>query len=459
MVKTISLLCLVIAMFLATNAYPKNLSESTAFDSRQSLIDWKRLSPERWLDFKTWKKNLYLKEADVKWREKLSDALTVETAGIVLQCLNKCTSYTGEGSAQAFYGSRLEEGSQYVTGQDSAAWVMLRDGSLLRLSADTSVTFLEVNRLADRVFHLLRLNYGHVYIESRQQRILEKKQEQDLEQEQLSYRADTDLGMYPLLEIRANRENYLERTDLQARFAGVKKQGETLNEMLAQANGPADFRSEWFVFTANANLKAYNFSGHLFYEPLAGLAIYHQSSDQAGARLHLRSEHETPRQIDPQNWYRVNAEGSELARQDLKGGEAALYFVKRIQTVRLASELLFKRHFEDSNSRIWKEDEFTERMGFLNQWVQESELAQLKRLKQRAAAKDFSSATDELVFEGKYYEESLRRSGLALKSIPFYTQEVVSMNRTQYYLWILEHAKNFLPSYLSERLTSSQRDP
>src|SRR5690606_4233162 len=98
----------------------------------------------------------------------------------------------------AQYRSRIHEGDEIVTDKNSMAWVMLIDGTLLRISPNSSISFNDVNLSKQQTQFFMRLNYGHVYI---QPRFSGKFEAQDM--------AETDGAFLPLLEKTANREFYM----------------------------------------------------------------------------------------------------------------------------------------------------------------------------------------------------------------------------------------------------------
>ena len=127
-------------------------------------IDWRGLDPLSWLDFKTWKKRQLLSDEEA---HLLILPNTVEEMGRVIHCIGECKLYRGKGFALARSRSLIREGDELRTGVDSYAWVLFWDGSLLRLSAESAVSFREFNVSSEGFFLFLRLDLGHIFLANR----------------------------------------------------------------------------------------------------------------------------------------------------------------------------------------------------------------------------------------------------------------------------------------------------
>src|SRR5690606_11019760 len=109
-----------------------------------------------------------LKDLEPEWRRNLRQRGLAEDSGRSLECVGDCKLYRGDGAAQLRLRSRVIEGDELETGADSDAGLFLMDGSMVRVSPNTSVTFKAINISEKAVFHHARLNYGHALWISRQ---------------------------------------------------------------------------------------------------------------------------------------------------------------------------------------------------------------------------------------------------------------------------------------------------
>ena len=135
-----------------------------------SLIPWETLEPENWLSYDRWLHERTLKDKMPDWKVRLRDDRQMEHVGKILQCRGKCLVYRGTMSAPVRHLSRINEGDELKTEDDSVAWIYLMDGTLVRVGPKSSVSFLEINWSTSEVFHLVRLHQGHIFWHPRDSR-------------------------------------------------------------------------------------------------------------------------------------------------------------------------------------------------------------------------------------------------------------------------------------------------
>ena len=433
-----------------------------------SLVEWDSLDPNEWLDFNQWKLQRERQDRTPEWRIKARDLLHQEVVGKVIQCLNDCVIHTGKGQSRSQYGSVIKEGYEFSTGVDSYAWIYLADATIVRVSPQTSISFLEINVTEQKVFFSARLNEGHVYLEHRKLGSFPKRN-----------LAQTDLAMLPLMLKKANREHYaryefnmLSETQrlsyaLEDNFGYVSQYDELNRLMGEQAQNVSKFESEFFIFTANASFALVNPVAHIFHE-VNGESWFRMES----AVPELLSEEKRPQEalvyfrghtnnlfnkVPEDMWHSMNPEGTEFrARHETQSLKTVRYFTRRIPSIHLAREILLRQdsrflfeEFDRKNLaihhgyRLWNElDELDKRKKFLLEYTRRLETTNLI-----AVASVFK---DKKVkgFGREYYIEAIRRSLSDLKSLHDAGQEVVKeSNEAEYYLWILKNAKEFMPTY------------
>lgn len=163
---------------------------------RRSFIEWGKMSPDQWLDFESWRNERALKDENPDWRIVFRDQQLNSEVGRVLECLGECRRYRDLDFNRLRHRSGIYEGDEVHTIGDSYAWIYLHDGTLVRLSPDSSITFQEINIGINRIFHHARINQGQVAWIARKphQHISSKERE-------------TDTLFYPLSLWRANWES------------------------------------------------------------------------------------------------------------------------------------------------------------------------------------------------------------------------------------------------------------
>lgn len=433
----------------------------------RSLVKWDDLDANKWLDFNHWKEQRSKLDKMDNWRKELRDLSHSEIVGKVIQCLRNCRSLTGEGGAKVQYGSKLKEGDEFRTGVDSYAWIYLVDGSIMRVSPESSISFIEVNISQKSVYLAARLNYGHIYSQSRR---VGKFKTRDL--------AETDLALYPLFLKNANRENFARmeyqniREDLKnlynlERNPGHVGQYRELNRLIAQdAKEFQRLDSDFFLFTPNASFSFKNANFHVFYETMGKTWVKmpylndfmdedsRKVSGEAGRRGHVNK---TMSSMELGRWYQMDKEGANFVpRRAPKRFDILEHFVKRVPSVQIAREIylremsLFlkekvtpKELAKNYGYRLWdQKKELDKRAWYVKEYVRRVETTNLKSMK-----KVFANASPKGLTPS-YYSEALKRSIDSLKDLrDIDMAKVRETTEAEYYLWILKHGKEFLPSY------------
>ncbi len=435
-------------------------------DQDRNITDWENLNAYEWLDFKNWERERNLKDQDMEWRKKYRSLSNLEVMGRVLKCIGVCRKFHGRSPVNARYLSVIKEGDEILTEKDSYAWVVLVDGSLVKVAPKTSLTFHEINIAPKEIFVLLRLNNGHInYL----QRGSEKLQALD--------RPETDLSMYPLLLTQANREYYMlkeyqEKGEVQRlEYAveenpGHKGQYARLNELIMQNNKLiADKKSRWFIFTPNVSLEGVNSDVDLFYEPNGKAYFRYDKSIGAGDKFQTVSQqnityrgHTATENFVPQlaNWYQMDVNGELISplEEQLSELNVNKSMLKRIPGILLARELwidkyskgiyqnnLTQKEFaENIGYRLWnysQSDELEQRVSYIRNYIRRVETTNLKSLKVLYYKRKKHGFTKE------FYTKAFKKHFIALKKR--YQQDklmIREMNITNFYVWVLRHGTN-----------------
>ena len=112
---------------------------------RKSVLEWKELDTDKWLSLKSWKVERKYKDKNKSWKENYRYYKAKEPIGRVISCIGKCQVFAGTNPYFIQSRSLIREGDEFETLKDSYAWIFLFDGSLIRISPETSVNFNEFN--------------------------------------------------------------------------------------------------------------------------------------------------------------------------------------------------------------------------------------------------------------------------------------------------------------------------
>lgn len=446
-------------------------------NQKQSLIDWENIDPNKWLDYFSWKEKRDYQDKNPKWKVHLRDRLNQEILGKVVQCVFKCTRFRGLQEDFVQYRSHIKEGDEVQTSDDSYLWIVLVDGTLIRLSPNSSITFNEVNIGKSRFFYNLRLNYGHFHWQPRK---LGEYKAHDL--------SETDQVFFPLLEGRANREYYaklehqLMTDEEQMQFVLAKNPGhvsqyERLNKLLKK--NEENFKlwnTTLLLVTANTTIHNENAIMDVFFDVNGKSLVRHLESVSSLSKddpreelvqLHFRGyTNKDSLDISPNTWYEINKEGlsaKENSEIDQKFHLLDL-FLKRIPTIHLLRELVMHESYDvalqkpeeitekdlalNYGYRLWDLEDKKEieiRLKYLLEYfrrVETTNLFSLKKVFKDKKEKTFDDSYTQYALESymKYLKNRFGKKRLKIKE----------MTDTQFYLWVIKHGKKHIPINFSK---------
>ncbi len=436
----------------------------------KSLIEWNEMDHVKWLDFNYWKQQRQQRDISPDWKIKFRQAQQVELIGRVLKCVGECRLYRGENYVNAQYLSRLKEGDELVTAEDSYAWLVLGDGSIARVSPKTSLTLNEFNLGKSSAFYFVRLNHGHIHWQVRK---LGSFKKQNL--------AETDLLFYPLMQMDANREKfsqdeYRQMNEKQRllyftrKNFGHKSQYEELNSYLVDNDTYlSKVDTKVFMVTPNSSFLVTNAHFDVFYsinshthfrfkKYLNGFES--KDTRKISVSAFLRGYNNTKQEdLVSSEWYEIDSNGSVIEEKNLERVYNSIdLFTKRTPTIHLAREILLKSRFKylyqaqlqtkdlivEHGYRLWDDDSIDEdyagetlrRIEFLKEYTRRVETTNLFSLKKVFKSK----ILDE--FDSEYYSYALKSQIEKLKTQYSKKRMVIpELKEIEYYIWTLKYAK------------------
>lgn len=424
-----------------------------------SLLPWDTQEPEEFLSIERWLVDQAAKDKIPDWRVRIRDERHKELVGKVLQCHGECRIYRGSNFAKGQFQSQVREGDEIQTEKNSVAWIYLMDGTLLRVSSDTSVSFLEMNLSKKEAFFQIRLNSGHVYWHPR-----------SMDELVLNEAPETDAVSLPLMIREANQE-YFERKifqsqkDAQRLFElmtlddnAVKLQFDKINE-LKKKSGASSLKSKVMMVAPNSTIVSTGVSFDLVYTP-GGKSYFKKRSSSPDEEflLYLRGYNVTGSiSISEMLWHEVEKDGrSYLALTDPLGAVQVLELItKRIKGLELAREIWFEKltlpilqNLNDNKAlainfgySLWGE-ESQKRFQYLVEYTRRLETTNLRSLENLLQRLESNGQKVERGLTDVHYQTSLNYYLKGLKQR--YTDkkmEVREMSDLQYYVWILHHGK------------------
>ncbi|MBT4791443.1 MAG: hypothetical protein HON90_07720 [Halobacteriovoraceae bacterium] len=430
----------------------------------RETTQWATLKDYEWFDFKLWAKDRDIKDKDLVWKKRIRDLTNAELVGRVLKCVGVCTSYRGSKENLAEFQTNLREGDEFKTDPDSFAWILLIDGSILRVSSKSSVTLQEINLSREKSFVILRVNQGQIQFQSRLMGEFEKLNQ-----------PESDLGFNPFQVLQANREYYSiheyrkMNKDERVRYAiakhpGYDSQYDKLNQLMKKNDKLFENRdTHFFIYSPNISIEGVNTNVSLFYEPngvsyfrLDDSYKYFNKKDFRISfnKVYFRG-HQNLAEMEPDNkkWYQMDKTGSTISEEKSEKTpllSASIAFLNRIPSIHLAREIWLEKYSFDflkaqqtprelaemHGYRLWdftNKEEIKKRLYFVKEYtrrIETTNLISLRGLLQSKKNEDFNPS---------YYAMSMRKHYNQVRNR--YRSEklkIREMSDTHYYLWTLK---------------------
>ena len=128
----------------------------------KSLVDWQGIGAQDWLNFDRWKERSSFKDRVKYWEVLERIQKLKEPVGRVLSCRGDCRVFRDSGEHRIQHMSEIMEADEILTYENSYLWVFLYDGTLVRLSPDSSITVKEINISDEKIFLHARFNLGNI---------------------------------------------------------------------------------------------------------------------------------------------------------------------------------------------------------------------------------------------------------------------------------------------------------
>lgn len=429
-----------------------------------SIIPWKGIDPEGFLNIEYWLTDRALKDVTPDWKIRLRDQRHAELMGKVLKCVGTCPVYRGSEKANVEYQSRILEGDEFRTDKDSFAWIYLMDGSLIRLGAESSISFHELLVSSKEFFYVFRLNFGHVYWHPR-----------TTTEVAVEFKPETDSVFLPLMMREANvewyeRKRYAGKTDrehlaevMELKDIAISEQVARLNELKKKNNeaieksNKKDVTTRVMMIAPNVTVTAEKMSFNMVHVT-GGKSWFRKTSGEGNYQVELRGYLKTVTTVEQVDaWQEVEANGRTIAVATATGlVDVAELITKRIQTIELAREMWMekftvpvladldqqKRLGIEHGYRLWEEADLRKRQEFLSEYTRRVETTNLRSVENYLVRLEQAGEAPRRELGAQLYQKALNHYLLGLKTR--YTQKkmrVREMNELEYYVWLLRNGK------------------
>lgn len=429
-----------------------------------SIIPWKGINPEGFLNIDYWMTDRALKDVTPDWKIRLRDQRHSELMGKVLKCVGSCPVFRGTEKAKVEHLSRILEGDEFKTEKDSYAWIYLMDGTLVRIGAESSVSFNEMLVSPKEIFYVLRLNFGHVYWHPRTTAEVTPE-----------FKPETDAVFLPLMLRETNlewfeRKRFSSQDDrlhlnevMELKDLAIKDQVALLNEMKKKNNEAVEKSKKSDVLTRvmmvapNVTLTAEKFSFNMIHVT-GGKTWFRKTSGEGTPQVELRGYLKTATPIDQvEAWSEVEPNGRSLTVAGPNGMiDVAELLTKRIQTIELARETWMEKFTLpiladldqqkqlgiEHGYRLWEEADLKKRQEFLSEYTRRVETTNLRSVENYLVRLENAGEAPRRELAPDIYQKALNHYLLGLKTR--YTQKkmrVRELNDLEYYVWLLRNGK------------------
>lgn len=321
-------------------------------DQKNSGTKWGEVNIKSFLSLKDWKDQTYERDLFPEWETVIRERNNREVVGRFFQCIGNCRIDRGQSFFKPNHKTAIYEGDEIQTVGDSYAWIFLFDGTMVRLSPESSINLNELNIGAKENFLSARVNTGNVLWLSRNEALF---QENNLR--------ETDALFFPLALYDAqpfpDRKPYLEDdllTMVEEKVT-VLNQIKRLNGLIHQNNGMTHGKPTYaFIVVPNITIMGYNPSLEII-SILGGKTFLKKRSHQLLGLKTDNPEEETLVQmrgfenttlapIETDKWLLIDEKGRNLTPTDehihmLTMGE---FMTKHIPSIMVARELLLANY-------------------------------------------------------------------------------------------------------------------
>ena len=387
----------------------------------RSLIDWRDIDYRTWTSFRYWHHQRIQKEnLGANWRQILRQSSLKEVAGRVLQPRGDVKIFRKDQFWTPEFRSFFREGDDIETGENGHVWLFVFDGTLIRLSPHSVLSFNEINVSQNEVFLHMRLVRGHMAVIARDsgpQEIMDKR--------------ETDSIFYPLSLKDANPKINVDQTQNVEDFRKeiYVNQSNRLNDLIKKNNKWLSPKPLYlFISTPTNTIYAKNSTLQVAAIPWGKSYFKKQvaTSDDAFFKSFTYEEDSILKEYQAKSWYVVDSKGSSIELiENQKDPKLALaeFVTKRINTIKVARELMLEKYSKnlyletlngeklanDMGYRLWKSgmsesDPMFKRVEFLQKYAGKREKAYMQtRQKLINILKKDNLKIDMRGFGSKYY--------------------------------------------------------
>ena len=349
-------LALTTSFFLEARAQtPANAPKVEFLGQKESATNWGTLSVESFLNFKEWKDESDVRDQVPEWEKIVRERNHKEMAGRIYQCIGICRVDRGESFFNGSYRTGIYEGDEIQTVGDSYAWVFLFDGTMVRLSPQSSITFNEFNVGSKENFINARVNAGNIVWLSRQEKLFE---EVDVRETDVTFFPYSEYESLPVTDIKDYLEDDL--FELISKPNTNVKHYQALNKKIAENNALTRNKQTYaFIVMPNSTVLGYSpnveivslIGGKTFIKKRTDNLLGLQKHDELNIhdlQFQMRGyDNKTLNTLVEDKWISIDEKGRNFAEaEDVKWLDAGEFITRRIPSIMLGREIFLSKYSE-----------------------------------------------------------------------------------------------------------------
>jgi len=369
----------------------------------QSSTKWGEIKVNNFLSFQDWKEQSDERDLVPGWEAIIKERNHREIVGRFFQCVGNCRIDRGISFFNPNFKTAIYEGDEVKTLGESYAWLFMFDGTMIRLSPESSINFNEINIGIKENFLNARVNAGNILWLSRS----------ELPFEEINAR-ETDVLFNPLILPEAipvpDKKKYEEDDliELVTERQTILNQYKNLNNLIENNNKFTRGKPTYaFIIAPNITIMGPNPSveivsllggkTYLKNRSLATLGIKNElAKDKAVDDIYTQMrgfENAELKKLESDQWQEVDEKGRSItpAIDNLNWLLMGEFITKRIPSLLVARELLLTQYSQfafqekvDPNLlaknfgyRLWSKDELDLRLDFLKEYFRRIETTNL----------------------------------------------------------------------------------
>lgn len=439
-------------------------------NQKNSQTKWGSLNEKEFLNIKKWIYGQDLKDQSPEWESLLRERTNQEMVGKIMHCVGVCRIDKGDGFVRPQYRSKLYEGEEIYTEKESYLWLFLLDGTIVRLSPESSITIVEFNLTEKGFFIFARVNYGHILYLSRTESMIKEDNERD-----------TDVTFFPLPSYEAMVEsdtiNYKENNLLNFLSDSEKslKHKKLLNEKITKNNNFVKAKKTYsFVVFPTGTVEGYemalevisHFGEETYIKGKNQESLDIKQEEWAPLKLTLRGlESFEVKELPRGSWYKINGRGREVSdleddfwprsgefvtrritgifqmREEMLQDNSPIFFKDKMDRVEMARDYGFRIWGEltpeitEQESNKEEASDSTRRLEFLREYTRRLETSNIlvgERFKEKLELR--GDKIDLKKYGNRYFNEALRRYMIYTPTV-LSDEDRFDKNSTEKMLW------------------------